>query len=180
MISVTVDKYTIQVHQGELPQSHRDYKSKAKLYDQIEPCDEGDHSFIAVAEHGAWPHLCAVLRYRDASWLFSPGVLLVPETGIVFIGGGDHALAYDLHAPRRLWNEHAAYFWGWQRHGEVVLMSAELEFTAWTISGEKLWTTFVEPWWEYKVENGVVLLDVMDVRSTFPLHEGPGRWVHGN
>lgn len=108
------------------------------------------------------------LRYRDATWLFSPGVLLIPETDVAFIGGGEHALAYDIQTPRQLWHEHASYFWGWQRHGDVVLMSAELELTAWTITGEKLWTTFVEPWWEYKVENGEVILDVMEVRSTFP------------
>lgn len=178
MISVAMDNYTIHVHQGELPQSHWDYKSKAKLYDKIEPSDEGEYSFIAIGEGQAWPHLCVVLRYRDAAWLFSPGVLLIPETGIVFIGGGEHALAYDLNAPRRLWNEHAHYFWGWQRHGDVVLMSAELEFTAWTIAGEKLWTTFVEPWWEYKVVGGEVLLDVMDVRAAFPLMTGPKRHLH--
>lgn len=177
MISVAVDKYTLQVHQGALPQSHRDYESRAKLYDKIEPSNEGDYSLIAIAEGQAWPHLCVVLRYRDASWLFSPGVLLIPETGVVFVGGGEHALAYDIQTPRRLWHEDASYFWGWKRHGDVVLMSAELEFTAWTITGEKLWTTFVEPWWEYKVENGQVLLDVMDVRSTFPLLQGPVRRV---
>ena len=177
MISVAVEKYTIQVHQGELPQSHVKYKSNAKLYDLIEPSDEGEYSFIGIGEGLAWPHLCVVLRYPDAAWLFSPGVLLVPETGIVFIGGGEHALAYDLHTPRRLWDEHAHDFWRWQRHGDVVLMSAELEFSAWTISGEKLWSADVEPWWEYKVENGEVILDVMDVRSTFPLLQGPVRRV---
>lgn len=50
MISVSVGKYTIQVHQGELPQSHRDYKSRAKLYEKIEPSDEGDYSLIAIAD----------------------------------------------------------------------------------------------------------------------------------
>lgn len=174
MISFAVDKYTVRVHQGDLPQLHLDYKKNAKLYDKIETSDEGEYSFIGIGERLAWPHLCVVLRYRDAAWLFSPGVLLVPETGIVFIGGGEHALVYDLQIPRLLWNEHAHYFWGWQRHGDVVLMSAELEFTAWTITGEKLWSTFVEPPWEYKVENGEVLLDVMDERSAFPLDAGPG------
>lgn len=40
-------------------------------------------------------------------------------------------------------------------------MAAELELAAWTSSGEKLWTTVVEPPWSYQVFDDLVQLDVM-------------------
>jgi hypothetical protein len=52
-------------------------------------------------------------------------------------------------------------------------MSAELELAAWTVSGVKLWTMFVEPPWSYEVTAGQILLDVMGVTSTFDLIRGP-------
>jgi hypothetical protein len=33
--------------------------------------------------------------------------------------------------------------WGWRPHGDVVVMSAEIELAAWTIDGVKPWTTFI-------------------------------------
>ena len=77
---------------------------------------------------------------------FDPGLLLVPETGVLFLGAGERLLAYGLDQPRRLWEDTAEVgFWGWGRFGETVLMSAELELAAWDTSGRKLWTTSVEP-----------------------------------
>ena len=54
-----------------------------------------------------------------------------------------------------------------------MLMAAELEFAAWDIHGAKLWTTFVEPPWTYRVEGDLVHLDVMGNMSSFPLAAGP-------
>jgi hypothetical protein len=62
---------------------------------------------------------------------------------------------------------------GWARHGEFIVMSAELELAVWDIHGEKRWTTFVEPQWEYVVAEGLVHLDLMGQLSTFPLETGP-------
>jgi hypothetical protein len=59
--------------------------------------------------------------------------------------------------------------------GDVVVMSAELELAAWTTTGEKLWTTFVEPPWEYAVEGDSLVLDVMGTKSSFGLRRSPAR-----
>jgi hypothetical protein len=178
MITTGVDQYSILVHQGALPQLYDSYKAQAVLCEEIGFQDEGEYTFVGVRRGTGWPQLCVTLRYPDASEIFNPGILLVPESDVVFVGGGGSILAYDARTPRRLWRDSAECgFWDWHRHGDTVLMAAELEFAAWTITGEKLWSTFVEPPWEYKVENGEVLLDVMDVRSTFPLLEGPDRRV---
>lgn len=52
-------------------------------------------------------------------------------------------------------------------------MAAELELAAWTIQGEKLWSTFVEPPWDHEVRDDVVYLDVMGNHSSFPPRTGP-------
>lgn len=57
--------------------------------------------------------------------------------------------------------------------GDVVVMSAELELAAWTVTGHKLWTAFVEPPWDYSVEDDQILLDVMGRRSRFGILHGP-------
>jgi hypothetical protein len=66
-------------------------------------------------------------------------------------------------------------FWAWRRHGEVVLMSAEIELAAWTLVGVMIWTMSVEPPWTYEVADGMVRLDVMGTISSFPLESGPVR-----
>jgi hypothetical protein len=99
---------------------------------------------------------------------------VIPETHLLFIGAGTRLLAYDLRGPRRLWQDEAdTGFWFWQRHGEVIVMSAELELAAWDTQGRKLWTTFVEPPWSYEVRGSDLVLDVMGRTTTFPLEVGP-------
>jgi hypothetical protein len=78
---------------------------------------------------------------------------------------------------RRLWEDVTDFgFWGWRRHGDIVLMSAETELAAWDVSGRKLWTTFVEPPWSYKVLSDRLDLDVMGQKSSFDVRTGPERF----
>lgn len=101
---------------------------------------------------------------------------MLRKRGGCFIGAGTRLLAYDSRsgAWRRQWVDEADVgFWGWRRHGDSVLMSAELELAAWTIEGEKLWTTFVEPPWGYDVVGDEVRLDVMGTKTVFGLRNGP-------
>jgi hypothetical protein len=122
-----------------------------------------------------WPFLCITQRYhREGGG--HPGVLLVPETGILFIGAGERLLAYDLRGPVRLWEDQADMgFHTWQRHGDWVLMSSELDLAAWDIRGVKRWSTFVEPPWSYQVDGNTVRLEVMGTPSSFSLESGPAR-----
>lgn len=102
------------------------------------------------------------------------GALLVPETHTLFVGALYEVLAYDLRGPTRLWLEQAEYgFWNWQRHGDYVVMAAELELAAWDLHGVKQWETFVEPPYDYTVAEGTVHLTVMDVPVSFSLASGP-------
>jgi hypothetical protein len=141
--------------------------------------DEGGSGWCFVAvrrEPSDWPQLVVTQRFAPAVSGFGPGVLVVPETDTVFIGAGERLIAYSGANGdwQRLWVDVADVgFWGWRRHGDHVLMSAEVELAAWTTSGEKLWSTFVEPPWDYFVETDTLELDVMGTIQRFPVATGP-------
>jgi hypothetical protein len=161
------------------PPARANYREHARVVEEFDlKAPEGRYCFLAVARSGVdWPSLVVEQRYAPSSESgFYPGALLVPESHILFVGAGTRLLAYQLHdTPRRLWEDYAQCgFWSWARIDDVVLMSAELEFAAWSADGVKLWSTFVEPPWSYSVAEDQVHLDVMGTRSSFSLARGPG------
>ena len=105
---------------------------------------------------------------------FEPGAILVPETKVLFIGAGERLLAYRIDPLTKLWEDRAdTGFLGWDQHADTILLSAELEFAAWTTNGQKMWTLFVEPPWHYAIDGDMVKLDVMGNQQSFRLKEGP-------
>lgn len=177
-VEFSTAKYQIRVELGTPPRIIDTYRKKAAF------CDahclnhvEAQYLFVAVAPSAAfWPTLVVEQRY-ESHQVFNPGVLVVPETDTVFIGAGTRLLAYSLAGtPRPLWEELTDVgFFCWRLHGGIVLMSAELELAAWSVAGEKLWSTFVEPPWHYTIEHEQVTLDVMGTVSSFPVVAGPQR-----
>lgn len=117
---------------------------------------------------------CSCADVFPSGYGFHPGIALVPETEMLFIGAGDRLSIYRLDGPTKVCQETVGVgFWRWARHGAILLMSAETELAAWSINATWLWSTFVEPPWEYTVTDGMVCLDVMGEKSTFPLDSGP-------
>jgi hypothetical protein len=138
----------------------------------------GDEAcFFAVTRRGEpWPFLVVVQRYAPAGYGFHPGALIVPEKHRLFLGAGQRLLGYDLSGPARLWEDEAnCGFWSWSRYGGVVLMSAELELAAWTDEGQKSWSRFADPPWEYQVQGSAVV--VSDLRAVERLDLRTGRRV---
>jgi hypothetical protein len=179
---VALPGYNLLVLPDELPSLYYEYTARARLADQLtveERVTDDERprfAFVAVGQTGAWPFLVVVFRYRPSGGSGSCGAALVPEQRRLFLGAGERLVAYDLDpaAPRRLWEDTADFgFAGWQVHGDVVVMSAELELAAWDATATKLWSRFVEPPWEYHVEGDDIVLDVMGEVSRFPLRSGP-------
>src|SRR5881628_1414879 len=172
MFGVSLQNYRVVLDSTDLPSIFEEYVQRARLVEQFEITEtEEALCFVAVSSMSDdWPRLVVAQSYWPAGYGFNPGVLVAEDTHTLFIGAGTRVLAYRLDPPSRLWEDYADYgFWGWSRHGSVVLMSAELELAAWKVDGVKLWSTFVEPPWSYSVEGDQLTLDVMgDIRS-FPL-----------
>ena len=118
-----------------------EYRERAALADRF-PCDKHDEGglFVAIARPGEdWPSLVVTQSWGPSGPGFSPGVLVVPETGTVFIGAGTRILCYreDGGSWTRQWEQTAGYpgFWSWRQHGDVVLMAGEVGLAAWTSRG---------------------------------------------
>ena len=177
--SVSIGGYQVSVA-PTLPATLELFRSRALLAEHFD-LESDDLAagtcFVAVQrEPSDWPQLVVTQRFAPAGQGFDPGVLVVPETGTVFVGAGERLIAYSTSGDDwgRLWLDAADVgFWGWRRHGDFVVMSAELELAAWTTEGEKLWSTFVEPPWSYSVESDGLELDVMGAVRRFPVASGP-------
>lgn len=175
MFYVTLHEYVIGL--GPPPLIASSLQANAGLYDVLH--DEDGAELLLTVKHVSvqWPILVVSLRPKPGpESAFHPGVLLVPETQLLLVGAGTRLAAYNLGAARRLWVDTTdAGFWGWERHGAFLVMSAELELATWDLFGNKIWSTVVEPPWEYEVRDAIVYLDVMGQRSHFPLASGPVR-----
>ena len=171
-------EYTVSGTVGELPTIYSALIEHAILHDDFGVKGADGTAMVISVERASeqWPNLLISQRFDPGPEAgFHPGALLVPETNLLFVGAGTRLLAYDLRGSHRLWEDAAdTGFWGWKRHGDVVVMSAELELAAWTLEGRKLWSTFVEPPWEYDVQGARLHLDVMGTKSVFDLRNGPG------
>ncbi|UFZ04593.1 hypothetical protein LQG66_36345 [Bradyrhizobium ontarionense] len=178
-LSFFCDRYAVRACVGALPWIYNSYVEHAVLNDDLGiRSTDGTPLFVAVGrDSSSWPELVVSLRFDPGpKSFFYPGILVIPDRDIVLIGAGTTLLAYKLLPLQRLWEDTAdCGFWCWRQHGELVLMSAELELAAWHVDGRKLWSTFVEPPWEYEIAEGDVLLDVMGRKSRFNAAVGPAR-----
>lgn len=178
MFRLASGSYTVLIS-DHLPLQDKAYREHARLVEykaSDAPGSQKNFLYLAVSRgEREFPFLIVSQHYApgpDAG--FNPGVYLLLETSLLFIGAGERLLAYRLDPPAQIWEDHAdTGFWGWERYKDVLLMSAELELAVWNIRGEKLWSTFVEPPWDYRLDEDTISLEVMGMQASFPLHEGP-------
>lgn len=175
MFIFAIGEYVLSCCSG-LPELYADYWQHARLLEEIDlETPEDGVCFLGVEGAGEVPLLAVALRYDCDDSGFFPGAVLIPETRRLFLGAGERILGYDLERAERLWRERTDVgFWGWQRHGDVVVMSAERELAAWDLAGTKLWSTAVQPPWSYAVDGRTLALDILGRRrARFDLESGP-------
>jgi hypothetical protein len=177
VIQYTCGSYTVICSVGNLPETYSTLLNHAILYDDFSAsAKDGTLLFVAVKKAITnWPEILITQRFSPGPEAgFHPGIMLIPENHLLLIGAGERLLGYDLRNTRRLWEDQAdTGFWHWARHENLILMSAELELAAWDTFGKKLWTTFVEPPWNYEFSQGRIKLDVMGQESSFFAAVGP-------
>jgi hypothetical protein len=173
------EEYTVSGTVGELPVTYSAMVEHAVLHDDFGVRGPEGTVLIVSVERASerWPSIIVSQRFDPGPEAgFQPGAILLPETHLLLIGAGTRLLAYDVNARRRLWEDVADVgFWGWKRHGDIVVMSAEVELAAWDLHGRKLWSTFVEPPWDYEIWDTQLELDVMGKKSSFSARTGPIR-----
>lgn len=156
------------------PELLSSYAARATFHENFDTPSLRDHvCFFAVTRRGEpWPFLVITQQYEPAGGGFYPGALVIPETHRLFLGAGRRLLAYDLSLPARLWEDEAEFgFFSWSHYGDFVLMSAEIELAVWTSSGQKLWSRFADPPWEYQIEGSLVVktdcqgVERLDIRT---------------
>jgi hypothetical protein len=168
---IAVDRCRVRIFPGLDPVFH-ELASRALLADEIDIRSADGRTCSVIVHEGKRVLLATAFRYELAGGL-GPAAALIPEPARLFLGAGVELLCYDLAGPSRLWRDQAEYgIHGWEVIDSVVLMSAELELAAWDTSGQKLWTTFVEPPWSYSIEGERIRLDVMGEISQIGLRSG--------
>lgn len=176
MYRFQLDDWQIWLEENGELEDYVHFLKNADFVDEIE-IDHSDLalSFIGIekgSEAKAWPSV-VILQTHSHPTIFPPGFLVVPENSLVFIGAGERLLCYDIERRCRLWEDQTSEgFWKWSQHGQYVFLSAETEFGVWTKSGRRLWTTFVDPPWDYEVTGSTVNLSHMDIVEIRQLADG--------
>ena len=131
-----------------------------------------EERYVLVHRLGGAPTLLVIGHVRDG---YGCGVHLAPETGVLFFGCGESVCAYDMPSGTKLHQDITPYsFHSWNRHGDVVVMSGELEVAGYALDGTKLWSGAVESPWDYGVTGDKMYTLVMGHRVEFSLRDGPG------
>lgn len=134
--------------------------------------EDREPRYVLVHRPGGAPTLLVIGQVREG---YGCGVHLVGETGVLFFGCGESVCAYDMASGANVHRDITPYaFHSWNRHGEVVVMSGELEVAGFALDGTKLWSAAVESPWDYGVTGDKMYTLVMGHRVEFPLRDGPG------
>lgn len=171
MISCNIGRYRINVEQYKLPDLYAKYIKHAKLAEEYDLDNRGGETFfISVGDKENWPFLTIAQCYEPCAGGFHPGFLVIPESDLLFIGAGQRILLYDLKQVKKVdedfYNEG---FLGWIRYRDYVIMLAELDVTCWKLSGEKMWSRFVEPPYNVQFEDNKIILDIMGKKIKFDI-----------
>ncbi len=142
------------------------------IVDRPSEDEEREACYVLVHRAGGAPTLLVIGRLRPS---FGCGVHLVEQTGVMFFGCGESVCAYDMATGQKLHHDITPFvFHSWNRHGDVVIMSGELEVAGYSLDGTKLWSSVVESPWDYTVSGDKMNTIVMGHRVEFPIHKGPG------
>lgn len=178
MFEVSFGAYRAWLAEGRLPELEAEYRRRAALLEEfdVEKADgAGNACFAGIGLQDEWPRIVVAQQCVPAMKLgFHPGLLIVPETGVAFLGAGERLLAYTINTPQRIWEKFTAVgFWSWNQVDGVILMAAELELRAFDLNANEMWSCFVQPPWSFGIEEREIVLEVMGEITRFGIESGP-------
>ncbi len=174
MIQFQFDKYKIAVEIGKEPIDYNYWIKYASFIDIEEQTKDKTPIYIGIGEHQDWYKTIVSFSSDPIDYGgFNPGLILVPETDILFIGAGTNVRIYDLKHQLKLFvKELHCGFLGWKRYDDFIIMQEELEFGIYSLTGQEIWSTEVEPPWTFSIEIDTVKLNVMNEISFRDLKTG--------
>lgn len=108
MFTVIIGEYKIEckfpgLPLQDVPEIYKSYKDTAKLAEEFDlDGTGGDLAFFSV-KHQCIHKLTVAWRADPGEVAaFFPDALIIPETNILFLGGGNITFAYDLNVPVRV------------------------------------------------------------------------------
>jgi len=164
LIQFNIDKYTIAVQIGKEPDLFDMWLKYASFKDIDGLSEAGTPIYIGIRQGEEWYSTVIAFRSDPIDYGgFHPGLLLEPMTDTLFIGAGTVIRTYDLkHQQKKFEKVLPCGFWAWTRHKDLIVMQEELEFGIYTLEGQEMWSTFVEPPWTFEIQGKEVKLNVME------------------
>lgn len=134
-----------------------------------EPCvDPGScgHKNIFIESSSAENNTLSTITFNDyltihlfwehCSSGVSQEILYVPETGVLFIGCGSISARVSTREQKLIDVNSVALFWSFDRHGNYVLETGEIECFLYSLSGNKIAKADVDsPYETYFTEKGI-------------------------
>ncbi len=94
-------------------------------------------------------------------------VLFAPETDVLFIGCGSISARVSTNESKLVGLESLCLFWSFRRHKDYVLETGELECFLYTLDGEKVSSTSVDPPYEMKMLTEGIKFESIVVGTTW-------------
>ncbi len=94
-------------------------------------------------------------------------LLYVPETGVLFLGCGSISARVSTRESKLLDIGNVCLFWGVSRHKDYVLETGELECFLYSLWGEKISSTEVDPPYEMETTKDGIRFDSIVHGSTW-------------
>ncbi|WP_444904947.1 hypothetical protein ACJJIU_09455 [Microbulbifer sp. CnH-101-E] len=104
----------------------------------------------------------------------SQEILYAPETGVLFIGCGSVSARVSTEESKIIGTENVCLFWGLSRHKGYVLETGELECFLYSLSGEKVSSTDVDPPYEMETTADGIKFESIVVGTTWLRYSSNG------
>jgi len=146
----------VTINDAEITIKHQECSNSLLCRDQgifIESCSSSNNTLSTITFNDS---LTILLFWDSCSSGVSQELLYVPETGVLFIGCGSVSVRVSTKESRLIDVKNICLFWGLSRHKEFVLETGELECFLYSLSGETISSTSVDPPYQMDVtENGI-------------------------
>lgn len=137
----------------------------------IESCSSDNNTLSTITFND---YLTIYIFWESCSSDVSQEILYVPETGILFLGCGSISARVSTREIKLIDIDNVCLFWSLSRHKEYVLETGELECFLYSLSGEKVSSTAVDPPYEMEVTDNGIKFESIVLGSTWLRYESNG------